>query len=75
MYIFLYKTVLGYRLRAVGINKEAARSLGTPVEKYQFLTISLSGILCGLGGVLLSMGTVTLFMQNMTSGRIYCYGS
>ena len=71
MYIFLYKTVLGYRLRAVGINKEAARSLGTPVEKYQFLTISLSGILCGLGGVLLSMGTVTLFMQNMTSGRGY----
>ena len=68
MYIFLYKTVLGYRL---GINKEAARSLGTPVEKYQFLTISLSGILCGLGGVLLSMGTVTLFMQNMTSGRGY----
>ena len=71
MYIFLYKTVLGYRLRAIGINKEAARSLGTPVEKYQFLTISLSGILCGLGGVLLSMGTVTLFMQNMTSGRGY----
>ena len=71
IYIFLYKTVLGYRLRAIGINKEAARSLGTPVEKYQFLTISLSGILCGLGGVLLSMGTVTLFMQNMTSGRGY----
>ena len=31
---------------------EAARSLGTPVEKYQFLTISLSGILCGLGNVI-----------------------
>ena len=71
MHIFLYKTVLGYRLRAIGINKEAARSLGTPVEKYQFLTISLSGILCGLGGVLLSMGTVTLFIQNITSGRGY----
>ncbi len=36
MYIFLYKTVLGFRLRAVGINPEAAKSLGTPVEKYQF---------------------------------------
>ncbi|MGG7142338.1 ABC transporter permease [Clostridium nigeriense] len=71
MHIFLYKTVLGYRLRAIGINKEAARSLGTPVEKYQFLTISLSGLLCGLGGVLLSMGTVTLFIQNITSGRGY----
>ena len=42
IYIFLYKTVLGYRLRAIGINGEAAKSLGTPVEKYQMLTISLS---------------------------------
>jgi general nucleoside transport system permease protein len=71
LYIFLYKTVLGFRIRAIGINKEAARSLGTPVDRYQFLTISLSGILCGLGGVLLSMGSVTLFLQNITSGRGY----
>ncbi len=63
MYFFLYKTVLGFRLRAVGINEEAAKSLGTPVERYQFLTITLSGILSGLGGVLLSMSTVTLFIQ------------
>lgn len=71
LYIFLYKTVLGFRLRAVGINPEAAKSLGTPVERYQFLTITLSGILTGLGGVLLSMSTVTLFIQDITSGRGY----
>ncbi len=71
MFIFLYKTVLGYRIRAIGINKEAARSLGTPVEKYQFWTMTLSGILCGLAGVLLSMGSVTLFIQNITSGKGY----
>lgn len=71
MYFFLYKTVLGFRLRAVGINEEAAKSLGTPVERYQFLTITLSGILSGLGGVLLSMSTVTLFIQDITSGRGY----
>ncbi len=71
MYIFLYKTVTGYRIRAIGINGEAARSLGTPVEKYQFATITLSGILCGFAGVLLSMGSVTLFIQNISSGRGY----
>ncbi len=71
IYIFLYKTVRGYRVRAVGINQEAARSLGTPVETYQFIVISLSGVLSGLGGVLLSMGSVTLFVQNITSGRGY----
>ncbi|MBR0137153.1 MAG: ABC transporter permease [Erysipelotrichaceae bacterium] len=71
IYIFLYKTVIGYRLRAIGINAEAAKSLGTPVEKYQFITISLSGILCGLAGVVLSMGSVTLYIQNMAAGRGY----
>ena len=71
IYIFLYKTVLGYRIRAIGINQEAARSLGTPVEKYQFITMTMSGILCGLAGVLLSMGSVTLFIQNIASGKGY----
>lgn len=71
IYIFLYKTVLGFRLRALGINPEAARSLGTPVEKYQFITVSLSGVLCGLAGCVLSMGSVTLFIENITSGRGY----
>ena len=71
IYIFLYKTVLGYRLRAIGINQEAAKSLGTPVEKYQFITMTMSGILCGLAGVLLSMGSVTLFIQNIASGKGY----
>lgn len=71
MYIFLYKTVIGYRIRAIGTNSVAARSLGTPVFQYQFWTITLSGIFCGLGGTLLSMGTTRIFMQNITSGRGY----
>ena len=69
MYVFLYKTVLGYRIRAIGLNKEAARSLGTPVKMYQFLIFTASGILSALGGCLLSLGSVTLFIQNITSGR------
>lgn len=69
LYVFMYKTVLGYRLRAIGMNKEAARSLGTPVNLYQFWTFTLSGVLSALAGCLLSMGSVTLFIQNITSGR------
>jgi general nucleoside transport system permease protein len=69
IFIFLYKTVLGFRVRAVGVNIEAARSLGTPVERYQILTMTLSGALSGMGGVLLSMGAVTLFIQEITAGR------
>lgn len=69
IFVFLYRTILGFRVRAVGVNIEAARSLGTPVERYQILTMTLSGIFSGLGGVLLSMGAVTLFIQEITSGR------
>ena len=67
---------MGYRLRAIGINQKAARSLGTKVERDQFLTVALSGILCGLGGCVLSMGSVTAFYPKYYSRpRIYGYGS
>ena len=71
VYIVLYRMTVGYRLRAIGISPEAARSLGTPVERYQYATLAVSGALCGLAGMLLSMGSVTLFIQNITSGRGY----
>lgn len=71
IYIFLYKTVAGFRIRAIGINPEAARSLGTKVERDQFIAVAMSGILCGLGGCALSMGGVTLFIQDITAGRGY----
>lgn len=69
LYVFLYKTVPGYRIRAMGLNAEAARSLGTKVRWYQFIIFSLSGALSALGGCLLSIGSVILFIPNITSGR------
>lgn len=69
IFIWLYKTVNGYHCQAVGINKEAAESLGTKGTNLQMKVVILSGMLCGLGGVALSMGNVTLFTENMTSGR------
>lgn len=69
IFIWLYKTVSGYHYQAVGINKEAAESLGTKGTNVQMKAVLLSGILCGLGGVALAMGNVTMFTENMTSGR------
>ena len=71
LFIFLYKTVPGYRLRAVGINKEAARSMGTNVTRFQIITITAAGFLAGLGGALLSLGSVVVFTQNISAGRGY----
>lgn len=69
IFIYLYKTVQGYRVLSVGLNKTAAESLGTKGTKIQMLAVIASGFLCGLGGVVLSMGQVTLFTENMSAGR------
>lgn len=69
IFIFLFKTVSGFRVISIGINKEAAESLGVKAVRTQMLMVILSGALCGLGGTVLSMGQVTMFTENMTSGR------
>lgn len=71
MYIIMYKTVIGFRLRAIGINQSAARSLGINVSRYQIVATTLSGGMIGLAGCLLSLGSVTLFIQNISSARGY----
>ncbi len=69
VFIYLYRSVLGFRTRSVGINKEASESLGINATRIQMAMVVLSGALCGLGGVVLSIGQVTLFTENMTAGR------
>ncbi|MBQ5797459.1 MAG: ABC transporter permease [Firmicutes bacterium] len=69
LFIYLFKTVSGFRDLSVGINKSAAESLGTKATRIQMRMVVLSGALCGLGGVALSMGQVIMFTENMTSGR------
>ena len=71
IHVFLYKTVAGFHVRSIGINEEAAKSLGVNVDKTKIIVMTLSGILCGLAGVLLSMGSVTLFIQGISSGKGY----
>lgn len=69
IFVYLYRTVIGFRTRSVGINKEASESLGINAIRIRMATVVLSGALCGLGGVVLSLGQVTLFTENMTAGR------
>ena len=69
LYIFLFKTVPGFHIRSVGINKEAAQSLGIKADRTQILTVVFSGALSGIGGCLLVMGGITMFAQGITAGR------
>jgi len=67
--IFLYRTVTGLHIRAVGEKRDAAESVGIPVARIQYLGLALSGAFCGLAGAQLSLGNLQLFSENMTNGR------
>ena len=51
VYILLWRTTLGYRIRAVGQNPHASRYAGIKVQRYIVLALFLSGAFSGLAGV------------------------
>lgn len=53
----LTRTKVGYEIRAVGLNKDAAQFAGIIVEKNVVLCMVISGALCGLAGALTITGT------------------
>jgi len=52
VYILLWRTTLGYRIRAVGQNPHAARYAGIKVQRYMVLALLLSGAFSGLAGAI-----------------------
>ncbi|TQS40657.1 ABC transporter permease [Cryptosporangium phraense] len=67
--VFLSRTPAGLRLRGIGENPDAARSLGVDVSRYQQAAVLVAGALCGLAGAQLALGNVQLFSEQMTAGR------
>ncbi|MBI5302303.1 MAG: ABC transporter permease [Chloroflexi bacterium] len=55
-YILLWRTTIGYRIRAVGFNPRASKYAGISVQRYQLLAFLLSGALAGLGGAVELLG-------------------
>ncbi|MFG1924437.1 ABC transporter permease [Cryptosporangium sp. NPDC048952] len=66
---FLARHPAGLRLRGIGENPDAARSLGVNVNGYQQTAVLVAGALCGLAGAQLALGNVQLFSEQMTAGR------
>lgn len=50
VYVFLWRTTTGYRIRAVGLNAEASTYAGINVKRYVVLSLLLSGAFAGLAG-------------------------
>ena len=50
VYVLLWRTTWGYRIRAVGQNPHASRYAGIKVPRYMVLALLLSGAFAGLAG-------------------------
>jgi ABC-type uncharacterized transport system permease subunit len=56
-FVILNRTTLGFGIRAVGFNAEAARYSGIPVRRSYFLALAISGAFAGLAGSIDVLGT------------------
>ncbi len=64
----LWRTPLGYRIRAVGENKEAARYGGISVEKIILLSMAISGGLAGVAGMNQVAGLHFRMLEDISGG-------
>jgi len=67
--VFLFRTVAGLRLRAVGEHPRAAETVGIRIRRIRYAAVIASGALAALGGAYLSLGVAHSFTDGMTSGR------
>jgi simple sugar transport system permease protein len=69
VWVVVFRSRVGLRLRSVGENPRAAETVGINVFAVRYAAVIASGGLAALGGAFLSIGFVHSFSQNMTAGR------
>lgn len=70
-WLLIYRTPLGFWLRASGEHPESLRSAGRSPERMQYLASLLCGMLSGLAGAHLALGYLSTFSENMSNSRGY----
>ncbi|MGQ9494307.1 MAG: ABC transporter permease [Anaerolineae bacterium] len=68
VYWFLFKTTLGFEIRTVGANPDAARYAGMSITRNVILAMVLSGALAGLAGASQVLGVDHWVGQGFTAG-------
>lgn len=64
----LWRTTLGYEIRTVGLNPNAAQYAGIRVSMMIILAMMISGFLAGLGGAVETQGIVGRFQPGFNTG-------
>jgi simple sugar transport system permease protein len=67
-WFILQKTILGYEIRATGLNPSAAENAGIDVKRGMILALVLSGAIAGLGGSGEIMGVHRRFIDGFSPG-------
>jgi simple sugar transport system permease protein len=69
VWMLLFRTRFGLRLRAVGENPLMVDAAGVSVTGLRYAALTLNGLLCGLAGSYLVLAQSANFSPNMTAGR------
>ena len=67
--LYLFRTVAGLRLRAVGEHPRAADTVGIDVRRTRYWAVLASGAIAALGGVYLTVADTGSFTDGLTNGR------
>ncbi len=68
VWIFLFKMRLGYKLRAVGFNSDAAEYAGISPKRMMVISMAISGSLGGLAGAVECLGLYYRLLENFSPG-------
>jgi len=71
VYVVLYRTVLGYEIRASGSNPRAAQQGGVSISRSIIAVGLISGGLAGMAGMVVVSGAEHLLAQNFSPGYGY----
>ncbi len=72
MWVFVYRTPMGFWIRASGESPETLRTAGKSPERMKWIASILCGVFCGLAGAHLSLGKLNgTFVEGMSDSRGY----
>ncbi|HXP22128.1 MAG TPA: ABC transporter permease [Streptosporangiaceae bacterium] len=59
VYVLLWRTSIGFRIRSVGLSRDASRYAGMSVRRTMTLAMTLAGALSGIAGAMLVIGSIS----------------
>lgn len=71
MWLLVYRTPWGFRLRAAGEHPATLRTAGISPVKMKWSASIICGGFCALAGAQLALGNVTMFSEGMSNSRGY----